>query len=408
MLIDIGKIKQDFPILKREVNGHPLTYLDNAATTQKPTVLIEALKNYYENINANIHRGIHKLSEEASDAYEKTRALVSVFIGANEASEIIFTSGTTESINLVARTYGEENIKPSDHILVTGLEHHSNFIPWQELAKRKNAVLDIVPITKDGDLDYGAYLELLKNKPKIVAVAHVSNALGTILDIKKIISDAHKVGAKVLIDAAQSVPHMMVNVSDLDCDFLAFSAHKMLGPFAVGVLYGKKELLRNMPPYNYGGGMVIDVNDERSIWNALPYKFEAGTANIADVISFVSALEYLEKLKMENIFEHGIKLIDYARMSLSKMKEVELYGPSESGKSIACLSFNIKNIHPHDTATILNEHGIAIRSGHLCAKPLMDRLGIQAINRASFYIYNDEKDVDQLVKGIEAVIKVFN
>jgi len=406
-MLDAEKIKSQFPILKRRINGKTLVYLDNAATSQKPQVVVDALTNYYENFNANIHRGIHTLSEEATTAYENCREAVKNFINANSTKEIIFTRNTTEAINLVAYTWGEANIKEGDEIIVSQLEHHSNLVPWQELTKRKNAKLLSIPLKSDLTLDMEEFKKLLSPRTKLVSVTAMSNVLGTLTPTKEICELAHKAGAKVLIDGAQSAAHSPTDVQDIDCDFFTISAHKMLGPTGVGVLYGKKELLEATAPFLFGGEMVKTVTQNDAEWNDLPWKFEAGTPNIADVIAFAKAIEFLEEIGMENIKKHDRELLDYAKSIFSKYENVTLHSPEDPEQCGSVLSFTIKGIHPHDIASIFNEEGIAIRSGQHCAEPLLKSLNLNATARMSFYIYNTTKDIDRAETALKKVIEIF-
>ncbi len=399
--------KKDFPIFDHQVDGKILTYLDSASTSQKPRRVIEAISKYYETLNSNIHRGVHTLSELATVAYEETREVVSKFINAKESAEIIFTRNATEGINLVAYTWGEQNIQQGDEITVTALEHHSNLVPWQELARRKQAVLRIIPITKEGQLDLQNLDQFITAKTKIVAVTQMSNVLGTITPLEKIIQRAHEVGAVVLVDAAQGIGHLGIDVQKLDADFVAFSAHKMLGPTGVGILYGKRKLLEEMPPFMFGGDMIREVRPFQASWNDLPWKFEAGTPNIADVIAFKEAIKYLEEVGFENILEHDKKLLQYALEKLSQLPGIEFFGPTDVNQASGILSFNIPTVHPHDVGSILNDSGIAIRAGHHCAQPLMQRLGVPATARMSFYFYNDESDIDKAFEGLKKVYEIF-
>lgn len=399
-MLNPQKLKKDFPLLQQN-----LVYLDNASTTQKPKQVIAALKNYYTNLNANIHRGIYRLSEKATAAYENTRNHTAKFINARFPQEIIFTRNTTESINLVAKTWGEENIKEGDSILVSSIEHHSNLVPWQQLAKQKKAKLKIIPLKNDFTLDSAAFEKLLTPQTKLLAITGMSNVLGTIPPVKKMIKTAHKNGTLTLIDGAQSVAHMPTDVQDLDYDFFAFSSHKMLGPTGVGILYGKKEILEKMPPFLHGGDMVKKVSQFDAEWNDLPWKFEAGTPNIADIVAFDAALTYLENIGMERIRQHDQKLLDIARQKFSKFREIRIYGPKDNCGSI--LSFTINGIHPHDIAQIFDSENICIRSGHHCCQPLMERLGIPATARISFYLYNTEKDIEKAAKALKKTIKIF-
>ncbi len=408
-MFEVPTIKKSFPIFSRQVNGKPLVYLDNASTTQKPQAVLDALTNYYTTINANVHRGVHTLSEEATEAYEGVRAKTAEFIGAREPAEIVFTRNATEAINLVAYTWGERNIEAGDEIVVSALEHHSNLVPWQELCRRKKAVLRVLPLDgdaafADGNIDVSRLGEFVGEKCKLVAVTQMSNVLGTIVPLEKIIEAAHKVGAKVLVDGAQGVPHLGIDVQKLDCDFLAFSSHKMFGPTGTGILYGKRELLEAMPPFLFGGDMVKEVGPYQANWNELPWKFEAGTPNIADVIAFGAAIDFAKSLDVEAVRLHDEQLVTYARQKLSGFAGMTVYGPARSG---GIVSFNVPGVHPHDVASILNEAGVAIRAGHHCAQPLMQRLKVPATSRISFSVYNSEADVDAACEGLNNVYKIF-
>ena len=403
-LMDTEKIRKDFPILNVKVHGKPLIYLDNAATSQKPKAVIDSITNYYENYNANIHRSIHKLGEDATAAYEEAHKKVADFINA-DFEEIVFTKNTTESINLLAYSL-TQSLKPGDEIAISQMEHHSNLVPWQQLAIKNNLKLKFIEINKDGTLNNESIKKNITKKTKIVSVTHVSNVLGTINDVEKIGKIAHNNGAFFIVDGAQSVPHMPVDVKNLDCDFMAFSGHKMLGPTGIGVLYGKKELLENMPPFLYGGEMIKEVKFENTRFNDLPWKFEAGTMNIAEAIGLGAAIDYLNEVGMENIEKHEKELVKYAYEKLLEIKELEIYGPSAEKRS-GLVAFNVKGVHAHDTAQILDGEGIAIRAGHHCTMPLHSLLGISASARASFYLYNTKEEVDKLAEGIKKVIKVF-
>ena len=404
--LDVWAVRHDFPILHQEVHGHPLVYLDNAASSQKPLRVIEAIDDYYRRYNANVHRGIHKLSEEATTAYEEARKKVARFINARSPKEVIFTRNTTESINLVAYSWGRANIREGDEILLTEMEHHSNLVPWQLLAQEKGARLRFVPITDDGLLDLDALDGLLTERTKLVSVVHMSNVLGTINPVAEIVRRAHEVGALVLLDGAQSVPHLRVDVQALDCDFLAFSGHKMCGPTGIGVLYGKRELLEAMPPFLGGGDMIREVHLERSTWNSLPWKFEAGTPSIAQGIGLGYAVDYLTEIGMEAIHAHEREVTAYALSRLSEIPGITLYGPPVKLRG-GVVSFNLEGVHPHDIATILDSEGVAIRAGHHCAQPLMRRLGVVATARASFYLYNTCEEVDVLVRAVEKAKQIF-
>ncbi|MCH8003769.1 MAG: cysteine desulfurase [Nanoarchaeota archaeon] len=402
--MDIEKIRKDFPILNVKVHGKPLVYLDNAATTQKPEAVINSITDYYENYNANIHRSIHKLGEEATAAYEEAHRKVSDFVNAS-FEEIIFTKSTTESLNLLAYSLGNK-LKSGDEIVISQMEHHSNFVPWQQLAIKKGLKLKFIEIDENGLLKEDSINENITNKTKIVSLTHISNVLGTINNVEEIGKIVHENNALFIVDAAQSVPHMPVDVKKLDCDFLAFSGHKMLGPTGIGVLYGKKDLLEKMDPFLYGGEMIKEVTFEHTKFNDLPWKFEAGTMNIAQGIGLGTAIDYLNKIGMGNIEQHEKELIKYAMEKLNEIKEVEIYGP-EADKRSGLIAFNVKDVHAHDTSQILDSEGIAVRAGHHCAMPLASVLGIVASARASFYLYNTKEEIDKLVEGINKVIKVF-
>jgi cysteine desulfurase/selenocysteine lyase len=398
--IDPNIIRRDFPILNRQINGHRLVYLDNAATTQKPSSVINAMDEYYRFHNANVHRGLHTLAEEATTAYESTRAKIAEFIGGVKPSEIIYTRGTTESINLVAQSWGRANVGPHDRIVITQMEHHANLVPWLMLAKRAHAELEYIPINAEGYLNLDNIDTIINGNTKIVAVTQMSNVLGTINPVDRIIDRAHKVGAVVLVDGAQAVPHLPVNVKSLDADFYVFSAHKMLGPTGLGILYGKERLLEEMEPIEFGGEMISRVQFDSAEWNILPYKFEAGTPHIAGAYGFGPALDYLTKLGMGAIRNHEIELTSYALEKLHELKYVKIFGPLDENQRGGVISFKVKDIHPHDLATVLDSYGIAVRAGHHCAQPLTNLLGEISTTRASLYIYNNKDDVDELVKGL--------
>ncbi len=406
--IDVGAVRADFPILSRKINGQPLVYLDNAATTQKPRQVIAALTDYYEQTNANVHRGVHTLSVEATDAYELARTKVAKFINAPRPESVIWTRNTSESLNLVAATWAEANVGEGDNIVITAMEHHSNIVPWQQLAARKNAELRYLAVGKDGLLDMANIESIVDSRTRIVAVTHVSNVLGTVTPVEVLASKAHEVGAVILIDAAQSVPHMPVDVQAIDADFLCFSAHKMLGPTGIGVLYGRYELLEEMPPYMFGGDMILEVSYEDATWNALPYKFEAGTPNIADAIATGAAVDYLVELGMENVWEHEQLLTTYALDQISSLDHVTIFGPEDPALRGGVISFVHDSIHPHDLGTALDQQGIAIRTGHHCAMPLVRSYDVVAAARASFYIYNTKTEIDALVSGIREAERYFN
>jgi cysteine desulfurase/selenocysteine lyase len=404
---DIEQVRKDFPILDQQVNGAPLVYFDNAATTQKPQVVIEALNHYYTLDNANIHRGLHTLAERATTGYELTRTKLKDFLNAPSCDQIIFTSGTTAGINLIAQTYGRANFKAGDVILVSNLEHHSNIVPWQMIAQETGSEVVVIPVDDAGVLDLEAYKALLANNPvKFVAVNHVSNAIGTINPIKHMIDLAHAVGAKVLIDGAQSVAHFEIDVQALDIDFLAFSAHKLFGPTGVGVLYGKRELLEAMPPYQGGGEMIKEVSFSGTTYNELPYKFEAGTPNIADVYAFGFALDYLKSLPKNAVWEQEKSLLDYATEQLSQIDGLRIVG--QAPEKIAVVSFVIEGVHPQDIGVLLDKFGVAIRTGHHCAQPLMARYELVGTCRASFAFYNTKSEIDLFVKALKRTIMMLS
>ncbi|AEO04511.1 cysteine desulfurase [Listeria monocytogenes] len=406
-MIDIQKIRADFPILDQEINEKPLAYLDNAATSQKPKQVIEALTHYYEFDNANVHRGVHTLAARATDAYESARGKVAKFIHAREVAEIIFTRGTTSAINLVVDSYAEANIEAGDEIVISYLEHHSNLIPWQQLAKRKGAVLKYIELEEDGTISVEQAKKTIGEKTKIVALAHVSNVLGTITPIKEIAAIAHQFGAVILVDGAQAVPHMEVDVVDLDADFYAFSGHKMMAPTGIGALYGKRELLDAMEPTEFGGEMIDFVELYDSTWKELPWKFEAGTPIIGGAIALGAAIDYLAEVGLENIQAHEQALASYAIEEMSKIEGITIYGPKDASKRCGLVTFNLEGAHPHDIATILDEDGVAIRAGHHCAQPLMKWLDVSSTARASFYIYNTKEEIDALIDGLKLTKEYF-
>ncbi|ELY0463331.1 cysteine desulfurase [Listeria innocua] len=406
-MIDIQKIRADFPILDQEINEKPLAYLDNAATSQKPKQVIAALTHYYEFDNANVHRGVHTLAARATDAYESARSKVAKFIHAREVAEIIFTRGTTSAINLVVDSYAEANIEAGDEIVISYLEHHSNLIPWQQLAKRKGAVLKYIELEEDGTISVEQAKKTIGEKTKIVALAHVSNVLGTITPIKEIAAIAHKFGAVILVDGAQAVPHMEVDVVDLDADFYAFSGHKMMAPTGIGALYGKRELLDAMEPTEFGGEMIDFVELYDSTWKELPWKFEAGTPIIGGAIALGAAIDYLAEVGLANIHAHEQALASYAIEEMSKIEGITIYGPKDASKRCGLVTFNLEGAHPHDIATILDEDGIAIRAGHHCAQPLMKWLDVSSTARASFYIYNTKEEIDALIDGLKLTKEYF-
>ena len=403
---DVEKIRKDFPILHQEINGKPLVYLDNAATTQKPKSVIDSIEKYYRGYNSNIHRGVHTLSENATEAYESARVKVKDFINANSTKEIVFVRGATEAINLVAQSFGRNTLSSEDEIIITELEHHANIVPWQLLSQQTGAKLKYVPINDDGELIESEYKKILNEKTRIVAVGHISNALGTINPIENMINLAHEYGAKVLIDGAQATSHTSVDVKNLNCDFYVFSGHKLFGPTGIGVLYGKEDLLEKMPPYQGGGDMIKMVTMKETQYNELPHKFEAGTPNISGVIGLGAAIDYVNKIGLENIENHEQQLLDYANEMASEITELKFVGTAKNKTSI--LSFTLDGIHPHDVGTILNNDGIAIRTGHHCAMPVMEYFQIPATSRASFSFYNTHAEVDVLIEGINKCSKVFN
>jgi len=403
---DLPGLRRDFPALGQSVKGKPLVYLDNAATTQKPIQVIEAMSRYYRMDNANIHRGVHELSERATAAYESVREKVKRFINAAETREVVFVRGTTEGINLVAQTFGRSKVRQGDEVLISGLEHHSNIVPWQMLCGEKGASLKVAPINDAGEIIQDEFEKLLTKRTRIVAVGHVSNALGTVNPIKAMIAAAHSRGIPVLIDGAQAMAHMRVDVRDLEADFYVFSGHKMFGPTGIGVLYGKESFLNEMPPYQGGGDMIKSVSFEKTIYNDLPYKFEAGTPNIAGTIGLGAAVDYLSHLDIDAVEDYERELLNHATDVLGSIDGVRLIGTAR--EKLGVLSFLIKDIHPHDIGTILNEEGIAVRTGHHCAQPVMERFGVPATARASFALYNTMEEVDALARGIRRVQEVFS
>jgi len=406
-IVNSYELRNDFPIFKKKINGKDLVYLDNASTTQKPYSVINSITDFYSNYNSNIHRAVYQLAEEATELYEQSRKKIANFINVRP-EEIIFTRNTTESINLIAHSWAMSNLKKDDVIAITEIEHHSNIVPWQILCQEIGTRLEYVGIDESGFLDVEYLIELISSrKVKLVSISHMSNVLGTIVPIERIIKTAHQYDIPVIVDGAQSVPHMPVDAKNLDCDFLVFSAHKMLGPTGVGVLYAKKELLEKMKPFMGGGDMIKEVFKFHTNYNEVPYKFEAGTPNIADVVGFGAAVDYLEKIGMENIRKHEIYLTEYALESMQSLKYITIYGPMDSKFRGGVISFNIADIHPHDLATIMNDHGIAIRSGHHCAQVLMQRLDVPATSRASFYIYNTKEEIDKFVNAIKEAGRIF-
>ncbi|MFC3414124.1 cysteine desulfurase [Algoriphagus hitonicola] len=406
MKLTIDQIRGLFPVLHQEVHGKPLVYFDNAATTQKPKAVLDKLRSYYEMDNSNIHRGAHTLADRATREYELVRETVREFIGARESAEVIFTKGTTEGINLVAQTFGRKFIGKGDEIIISTLEHHSNIVPWQMLCEEKGAVLKIIPITESGEIIFEEFEQLLSSKTKLVSIIHASNALGTINPVKKIIDAAHAFGAKVLLDGAQSTSHLDIDVLDLDCDFMAFSAHKLYGPTGLGILYGKREILEEMPPFLGGGEMIKEVSFEKTTYNDIPFKFEAGTPNIADVIAFKPALDFITDLGKPSIKAHEDELLSYANELLLPIKGFEPIGTAK--EKVSVLSFNITGMHPFDVGQMLDARGIAVRTGHHCTQPLMKRFGIEGTVRASFSVYNSKSEIENLAEGVARIAKIKN
>jgi cysteine desulfurase/selenocysteine lyase len=405
-MFDTQAIRDDFPILQQKVNGKSLVYLDSTASSQKPTAVIEAMNTYYREYNANVHRGIYQISERASEAYETARKKVGRFINARSWREVIFTRNTTESINLVAFSWGQANINEGDVIISSEIEHHANLVPWQQLAARTGATVKYIPVNENGTLDMAAFEAMLTPQVKLVAVTQMSNVLGTIPPVTEIIEKAHAVGALVLLDGAQSVPHQTIDVQELDCDFLAFSGHKMLGPTGIGVLWARKEILADMPPFLTGGDMIKRVTLDGCDWNDLPWKFEAGTPSIAEVIGLGYAVDYLKQLGMANVRQHEIELVTYTLDKLNQVEGIRLYGPPDPKTRGGSIPFTLGDIHPHDVAAVLDSEGIAVRAGHHCAMPLHDKFGLVATTRASFYVYNTPEDVDRLADGLDRVINL--
>jgi cysteine desulfurase/selenocysteine lyase len=404
--LDIAKIRSEFPILNQQVNNHPLVYLDNAATNQKPKRVIDALTHYYSSDNANIHRGIHTLAERATVAFENTRSKLCSFIGAAEKEEIIFTRGVTEGINLVAASFGKKFIKSGDEIIISGLEHHSNIVPWQIMAEERGAVIRVIPVLEDGTLDMTAFQSLLKpGKTKIVSVNHASNSLGTVNPVKEIITLSHEAGAAVLIDGAQGVAHLHVDVQEMDCDFYVASGHKMYGPTGTGFLYGKRKWLEEMPPWQSGGEMISEVRFDKTTFNSIPYKFEAGTPNIADVVALAEAIEFINSTGKNRIAVHEQELLSYTTSLIKKIPEITIYG--EAPEKVSVISFTLSNIHHFDAGQLLDARGIAVRTGHHCTQPLMERFGIEGTIRASFSVYNTFEEADKLIESLELILKKF-
>ena len=404
--LDVSRIREDFPILKQRVHGKPLVYLDNAATSQKPQVVIDTLTRYYNTENANVHRGLHYLSERATEEYEATRPKVRQLLNAAEDPEIIFVRGTTEGINLVAQSYGRQNVGEGDEVIISAMEHHSNIVPWQILCRERGAHLRVIPMNDAGELLIDEYEKLLGPRTKLVSTVHLSNSLGTINPIEQIVEMAHSYGVPVLLDGAQSAPHMPIDVRKIDCDFFVFSGHKLYGPTGVGILYGKAALLEAMPPYQSGGDMIKSVTFEKTVYNSLPYKFEAGTPNIGGVIGLGAAVDYVTDVGLDRIHHYEQGLLEYGTERLSSISGLRLIGTAR--EKVGILSFTFESIHPHDIGTILDTEGIAIRTGHHCTQPVMERFGIAATARASLAFYNTKEELDALVKGIDKVIEVFS
>lgn len=403
----ISALRADFPLLDQQVNDEPLVYLDNAATAQRPTPVLKRVLDFYQTDNANVHRGVHTLAERATADYEAARDKVQKFIHANKREEVIFTKGCTDSLNLVAATYGEQNIQAGDEIVISIMEHHSNLIPWQQLAIKKGATLKYIGLTKEGELDMADAAVKVTDRTKIVAVTHASNVMGTVTPLKQLAKLAHEHGAIIVGDGAQAVPHMKVDVTDLDVDFYAFSGHKMMSPTGIGVLYGKQALLEAMPPYQYGGEMIGSVTEQESTWAALPYKFEAGTQNIAGAVGLGAAIDYLTAIGMDRIEAHERELVQTVLPQLLAIEGLTVYGPTDPAKHTGVISFNLGHLHPHDLATALDMEGVAVRAGHHCAQPLMNYLGLEASARASFYLYNTAADAEKLVSALKEAKEFF-
>ncbi|NIM13563.1 MAG: SufS family cysteine desulfurase [Candidatus Aminicenantes bacterium] len=404
-LLNLEALKADFPVLQQVINDKPLVYFDNAATTQKPRVVIERMRTYYEMENSNVHRGVHTLSQRATDAYENARETVRAFINAAHSKEIIFVRGATEAINLVARSFGQKYIKKGDEILISAMEHHSNIVPWQMVCEEKGARLRVIPMNRKGELNMDAFTRLLGTNTRLVAVTHVSNALGTVNPVSEIIEMAHRKGIPVLVDGAQSVPHMPVDVRELGCDFFVFSGHKMYGPTGIGVLYGRAELLEEMPPYQGGGDMIRSVTFDKTTFNGLPYRFEAGTPNIAGAVGLAAAVEYLNSIGMDQVAAHEKALLDYATNRLLQLEGLTIFGNAK--RKAGVISFLFNDVHPHDIGTILDQEGVAIRTGHHCAQPVMDFFSISATARASFGLYNTTQEIDRFIDALKKIKEVF-
>ena len=404
-VFDVERVREDFPILQQKVHGKPLVYLDNAATSQKPVTVIEAEERFYREYNSNIHRGVHQLSERATKAYEDARVKIQHFLNAGEAREIVFVRGTTEAINLVAAAYGRKNVQAGDEILITAMEHHSNIVPWQILCEEKGARLRVAPVNDRGEMIFEEFEKLLNSRTRLVSVTHVSNVLGTINPVREIVEAAHRMNVPVLVDGAQAAPHLKVDVRELDCDLYAMSSHKIFGPTGIGVLYGKARLLEAMPPYQGGGDMISSVSFEKTIYNVIPYKFEAGTPNIAATIGLGAAIDYINQLGLDNVAAYEHELLEYATEALSGIPGVRMVGTARQKASV--ISFVLDGIHAHDVGTVLDQEGIAVRTGHHCAQPLMERFQVPATARASLAFYNTKEEVDRLVAGIEKVKHIF-
>jgi len=400
-MLDTQKIRKDFPILSRTVHGKPLVYLDNAATTQKPLAVMQALNDFYSRTNANVHRGVHALSEEATEAYETARTKVAAFLNAKGPQEIVFTRNATEAINLVAHGWGRKNVKAGDEVVLSRMEHHSNLVPWQLLAQEKGAKLRFIELTPEGELDMDSFKSLLSSKTRLVAVTQMSNVLGTINPVREIAALAHAQGAVVLVDGAQSVPHLPVDVQALGADFLAFSGHKMMAPMGIGVLWGREGILKAMDPFNGGGEMILEVTWEKATWNEIPYKFEAGTPNVGGAVALGAAVDYLTKLGMDQVREHEAAITEYGMGVLSKLEGLEIYGPKNAKKRGGVIAFNYRGLHAHDLGQVLDQEGVAVRVGHHCAQPLLRLLGQNSTARASFYVYNTDEEVDKLAEALK-------
>ena len=402
---DVERIREDFPILRQQAHGRTIAYLDNAATAQKPQAVIDVVSRYYAEENANVHRGVHWLSEQATRAYEEARDRIQRFINAADRREVVFVRGTTEAINLVAQTYGRTRVRPGDEVLISGMEHHSNIVPWQILCEMTGARLRVIPIDDDGELLMDEYERLLNPRTRLVSISYVSNALGTVNPIRRIVELAHGWKVPVLVDAAQAAPHLAIDVQELGCDFCAFSGHKLYGPTGIGVLYGKADLLEAMPPYQGGGDMIRSVTFQKTTYNSLPYKFEAGTPHIAGAIGLGTAIDYVNRVGLETLAVHEQEILSYATEALSRIPEIRLIGTAR--EKIGVLSFVVEDVHPHDVGTVLDREGVAIRTGHHCAQPVMDRFGVPATCRASFAFYNTKEEVDALIRAVGKVLEVF-